>query len=128
MSVRRVSLISLMALALGASVAAALHTHLVKAEPAVDATVSEAPKQIRLWFSERPEVALSSAVVLTSDSAPVARIAMSRTDDTLSVAGPLTVTLAPGKYLVVWKTGSPDGHAVRGSYSFDYNAEAGSRP
>ena len=127
MLVRRIAFIPALALGLVTSAAAALHTHLVKAEPAVDGTVSESPAQVRLWFSERPEVALSSAIVLTSDSAPVARIAMSKTDDSVSVAGPLTVRLKPGKYLVVWKTGAPDGHVVRGSYGFSYT-EAGGRP
>ena len=55
-----------------------MHTHLVKAEPAVDGTITEAPKQVRLWFNERPEVALSSAALLSSDSAPVARITLGR--------------------------------------------------
>ena len=110
------------------SVAAAMHTHLVKAEPAADATVTEAPKQVRLWFNERPEVALSSALLMSSDSAPVARIAMGKTDDTLSVAGTIPVALQPGGYIVVWKTGSADGHPVKGSYSFTYATGAGARP
>ena len=125
MSVRSAILTSLAAAMVTTSLAAALHTHLVKAEPAVDGTVSEAPKQVRLWFNERPEVALSSALLLSSDSAPVAKISLSKTDDTLSVAGAVPVSLAPGGYIVVWKTGSADGHPVRGSYKFTYSASTG---
>ena len=91
MSVRSSLLLSVAAAILGVSTAFGLHTHLVKADPAVDATVTEAPKQVRLWFNERPEVALSSALLLSSDSAPVARISMGKTDDTLSVAGTVSV-------------------------------------
>jgi len=127
-SVRSSLLLSVAAATLVVSTAFALHTHLVKAEPAADATVTEAPKQVRLWFNERPEVALSSALLMSSDSAPVARIAMGKTDDTLSVAGAIPVALQPGGYIVVWKTGSADGHPVKGSYSFTYATGAGARP
>src|SRR4029078_12896205 len=92
------------------SVAAAIPAPLAKADPAVDGTITDAPKQIRLWFNERPEVALSSAARLSSDSAPVARIRLGKTDDSLSVAVSIPVSLAPGGYIVVWKTGSADGH------------------
>jgi methionine-rich copper-binding protein CopC len=101
-----------------------LHTHLEKAEPAVDGTVTAAPKAIRLWFNERPEVALSGATLLRADSSPVAVVKLGATDDTLSVAGTVPVALEPGKYIVAWKTGSRDGHVVRGRYSFTYDPSA----
>lgn len=107
-------------IALLAAPLTAVHTHLVKADPGVDSTVIEMPKQVRLWFNEAPEVALSSATLLKSDTTPVARITLAATDDTLSVAGTIPVTLAPGQYYILWKTGSKDGHAVRGRYQFTY--------
>lgn len=113
-------LCTLSLIAVLAAPVAAVHTHLVKAEPGVDSTVTELPKQIRLWFNEAPEVALSSATLLKSDSTPVARVTLAATDDSLSVAGAIPVTLAPGQYYVIWKTGSKDGHAVRGRYQFTY--------
>lgn len=128
MSVRSSLLLSVAAATLVVSTAFGLHTHLVKAEPAVDGTVTEAPKQVRLWFNEPPEVALSSVLLMSSDSAPVAKITMGKTDDSLSVAGTVPVALQPGGYIVVWKTGSADGHPVRGSYSFTYATGAGARP
>ena len=33
----------------------AWHNHLSKSVPAADATVTEAPKEIRLWFAEKVE-------------------------------------------------------------------------
>jgi methionine-rich copper-binding protein CopC len=98
-----------------------VHTHLVKAEPGVDSTVKVAPKQIRLWFNEAPEAALSAATLLKSDNSPVATVRMSATDDSLSVAGTIPVALEPGKYQVLWRTGSKDGHPVRGKYSFTFD-------
>ncbi len=101
-----------------------MHTHLVKAEPAVDGKVAAAPKQIRLWFNEAPEVALSAATIVSADNAPVGTVKMAATDDSLSVAGPITASLKPGVYQVVWRTGSKDGHAVRGKYTFTYDTTA----
>jgi hypothetical protein len=106
----------------------AVHTHLVKAEPGVDSTVTVAPKQIRLWFNEAPEAALSAATLLKSDNSPVATVKMAATDDPLSVAGPVPVALEPGSYQVLWRTGSKDGHAVRGKYSFTFDPAAGPKP
>ena len=114
---------ALVFLAAFGSAGAALHTHLVKADPAVDGTVAETPSVVRLWFNERPEVALSSAVLL-KDAAPIARIVMAKTDDSLSISGPVPVKLEPGEYTVQWKTGSADGHPVRGSYKFSFTPAA----
>ena len=49
----------------------AMHTHLTKAEPGIDSTVTAQPKELRLWFNEAPEVALSSATIVTADNKPV---------------------------------------------------------
>jgi len=117
-----------LALALVAPVGALLHTHLEKAEPGIEATIKESPREIRLWFNERPEVKLSSATVLKADNAPVAVVKMAGTDDTLSVAGALTVTLEPGTYQVLWRTGSADGHAVRGKYTFTLDPASAAKP
>jgi methionine-rich copper-binding protein CopC len=105
-----------------------LHTHLVKAEPGVDSTITKAPQQVRLWFNERPEVALSSATLMKEDHSPVAVVKMAATDDTLSVAGPVKVSLEPGRYMVMWKTGSRDGHPVRGTYYFTYDPSSKAQP
>jgi len=113
-----ITLLAAAGLLLGAR--STLHTHLVKAEPAVDTTLSTAPKAVRLWFNTRPELAFSGATLLGTDNAPVAVVKLAATDDTLSVAGAIPVTLAPGTYVVAWKTAATDGHVVRGRYSFTY--------
>lgn len=103
---------------------AAVHTHLVKAEPGIDSTVTVAPKQVRLWFNEAPEVALSAATIVKADNSPVATIKLAATDDPLSVAGTIPVPIEPGTYNILWRTGSKDGHAVRGKYSFKFDPAA----
>jgi methionine-rich copper-binding protein CopC len=106
----------------------ALHTHLVKAEPGIDSTITAPPKQVRLWFSEPPEVALSSASLMKADHSPVAVVKLAATDDSLSVAGPVPITLEPGKYMVMWRAGTKDGHAVKGMYYFTYEPTAQLKP
>jgi methionine-rich copper-binding protein CopC len=127
MQVRHLFAAGFLTLSMGAATVA-FHTHLTKAEPAVDGTIRETPKQVRLWFSERPEVALSGATLMTETHAPVAVVKLAATDDTMSVAGTVPVALKPGKYMVMWKTGSGDGHVVRGMYYFTYDPAAAPAP
>jgi methionine-rich copper-binding protein CopC len=105
-----------------------MHTHLVKAEPGIDATIKDAPKTVRLWFNEKPEVALSGASIMKADHSPVAVVKLAGTDDTLTVAGTVPVALEPGKYMIMWRTASDDGHAVRGMYFFTYDPTAAAKP
>jgi methionine-rich copper-binding protein CopC len=105
-----------------------LHTSLVKAEPAFDATIVQSPAEVRFWFSERPEAALTSAALMKEDHSPVATVRMKETDDSLVVAGPVPVKLEPGRYMVMWKSGSKDGHVVRGTYYFTFDPAAEAKP
>ncbi len=127
MQVRHLLAAGFLTLSMGGATVA-FHTHLTKAEPAVDGTIKETPKQVRLWFSERPEIALSGATLMTDKHAPVAVVKLAATDDTMSVAGTVPVALKPGKYMVMWKTGSGDGHIVRGMYYFTYDTAAAPAP
>jgi len=120
-------LLPAMATLMAAASGLLMHTHLVKAEPGVDETVASAPRTLRLWFSEPPEVALSGASIMKEDHTPVAVVKLAATDDSLSVAGPVPLPLAPGRYMVMWRTGAKDGHAVRGMYFFTYDPAATSK-
>ena len=95
-----------------------VHTHLVKSTPGSGETLTASPKEVRLWFNERPEVPFTSVTILTSDSTKVATIKGVATGDSMAVALPLPAPLAPGRYLVNWRTASTDGHAVRGTFEF----------
>ena len=105
-----------------------LHTKLVKAEPGFDVTVVESPAEVRFWFSDRPEAALTSASIMKEDHSPIATVKMKDTDDSLVVAGPVPVALEPGRYMVMWKSGSKDGHVVRGTYYFTFAPAAPAKP
>jgi methionine-rich copper-binding protein CopC len=97
----------------------AMHLRLVKSAPAKGEIVTQLPTDIKLWFSQKPDVGLTSVKLLREDSTsiPVGKVA--RTDDSLAVKAPLETALVPGTYTVSWRSVSKDGHAVRGSYNFN---------
>lgn len=111
-------LLSVAVLIGGAGAVAAMHNHLVKSTPSKDEELAAPPALIRLWFAEKPEVRYTSITLLTADSAKIATSPVRATDDTLSVAVDLMTKLAPGNYLVSWRTAGADGHAVRGTFPF----------
>lgn len=105
-----------------------LHTALSKSAPAANEVVTSAPKEVRLWFTAKPELALTSIVLTKADNTPVAKLTMAATDDSLSVKGTIPLALAPGGYVAVWKTASPDGHVVRGKIPFTYAPAGSAKP
>lgn len=107
------------ALALLLPGAAALHLRLVKSAPRDGEVVSTLPTEIRLWFSQKPEVGLTTVRLLREDSSQVELGKVARTDDSTSVKAALDAALVPGTYTVSWRSVSKDGHAVRGSYHFN---------
>jgi methionine-rich copper-binding protein CopC len=94
------------------------HNHLVKSAPGDKQTLTASPGEVRLWFSERPEVSFTSVTILRADSTKVATIKAVPTDDTLAVSAPLTAPLPKGSYVIQWRTASSDGHAIRGRIEF----------
>jgi methionine-rich copper-binding protein CopC len=105
--------------------AAFFHTHLTASWPRADASVGQSPTQIRLAFSERPQLPLTSIKLLRADSTsvPMGR-AVKATDDTLAVTAKVSSVLTPGTYTVAWRTAARDGHVARGTYRFTYRIGA----
>jgi copper resistance protein C len=94
------------------------HNHLVKSAPGDGQRLNASPREVRLWFSERPEVPFTSVTILRADSSKVATIKTVATEDTLAVAAPLPAPLPAGAYTVQWRSASSDGHAIRGRFGF----------
>lgn len=111
-------LISYPAFALTVLGTAMFHNHLVKSTPAEGEKLATAPKEVRLWFNERPEVPFTSVTLLRADSTKIATIKALATDDSMAVSAPLPSALPAGTYLVQWRTASRDGHAIRGIFGF----------
>jgi len=103
--------------ALAAWSTSARHNRLTHSLPAADTTMAS-PAEIRLSFSEPPEPRLSAISLLASDSSRVALGPVRATTDPRTVSAAVPTPLAPGRYAVVWRTTSTDGHAVRGRFVF----------
>lgn len=104
------------------------HAHLRKSNPAAG-TVSAAPRAIRLWFTEEPELSLT--LVRLTDSTGTAVILGTPTHD---VDGALSVRLAvasalhAGSWTVTWRTAALDGHPSNGAFTFRVVANAATGP
>lgn len=115
----------LAALLLLTPVIALAHLHLRKAEPASGATLTTAPREIRLTFTEAAQLPLS-AIELTGPDGSAVTLGTLRLDSASSavLVAPITGRLTAGTYTVAWRTASADGHPVRGRYTFTIAAGA----
>ncbi|MBX5456028.1 MAG: copper resistance protein CopC/CopD [Thermogemmatispora sp.] len=96
------------------------HAVLLRSDPSQDALLRTAPTEVRLWFSEDLNPALSSAVVVNSHNQRVdtGNAHVSPSDPTELDLG-LKADLPPDVYVVVWRSVSNvDGHVLRGSFLF----------
>lgn len=120
-TVRRTRTVAASAVLLLALVAARtpFHLHLVKSLPVANATVDAVPDSIRLWFSQQPEMAVTSVKVTGPGETTVALAPLTQGDSAVVIAAVKAKAPAmPGSYSVAWRTMSKDGHVVRGTFSF----------
>lgn len=109
---------------LAAAPHSALHLELTKSEPAKGATLTQSPSAIQLWYSQEPQVKLTT-VKLTGpagelDLKPVTVVG----EDGKHLSAPVPGALAPGAYTVAWRTLARDGHVVNGEFGFSIAAPA----
>jgi copper transport protein len=104
---------------------AGAHALLRESDPAAGSALDQAPRQVVLTFTERPEPGLSSIQVLDTGGRPVQR------GDAAPVQGdPLRFAvglgdLADGTYTVSWRVVSKDdGHVTAGSFAFGVGVPA----
>ena len=102
---------------------APFHLHLVKSTPAANASVSAAPDSIKLWFSQAPELKLTTVKLTGPGTVGVDLAPLAKGDSALVIAG-VKGKLGAGAYTVAWRTMSKDGHVVRGTFAFKVAAPA----
>ena len=94
----------------------------MRAEPAKDTTITTAPKELKLYFSEAVRPAVAAVRLLGGDSAPVAlgKLASGAkgTDAHAPVVAPITGAMKPGAYRVMWRVTGADGHPINGEFGF----------
>ena len=97
----------------------AFHLSLKRSAPGRDSIVSVAPQAITLWFTQKPEIAVTRISLLGANATKVdlSPARFGAADETVIVAD-IKGPMRPGVYTVQWKTSSHDGHLVRGDFGF----------
>ena len=95
------------------------HAFVDHTEPAVGSQISGAPIQVKIWFTEKLEPALSKIQVFN-----ISGLEVDKRDVKIdpSNAALLTVSLPelkPGKYKVLWRAVSVDTHVTTGNFTFE---------
>ncbi len=93
------------------------HAMLEEAVPAVGSTVANAPREIRLKFSQGVEAALCR-VTVTGSAGVVSTGRPHAGGDKSVLIVAFSRSLKPGIYKVVWRAVSVDTHHTEGSFSF----------
>ena len=97
----------------------ARHLHLERSEPKANDTVASAPAAVRLWFSEQPELAVTTIRLTATGGTPVSLAPLTRdTGATAPVVAPLRAHPAAGAYTVFWRSTARDGHVSNGQFQF----------
>jgi copper transport protein len=97
---------------------ASAHAHLKRSEPAAGSKVSS-PQLIRFWFSEAPELSMTS-ISLKDSHGKEFPLGPPKSDggDPLAISIRVSQSLPAGRYTVTWRTAASDGHPSHGSFSF----------
>jgi copper resistance protein C len=95
------------------------HAFVDHTEPAVGSQIHAAPTQVKIWFTERLEPAMSKIQVFDASSREV-----DKRDAKIDPSNPALLTvslpeLKPGKYKVVWRAVSVDTHVTTGNFTFE---------
>ena len=95
--------------------AAEAHAFLDHAEPRVGSTVTTAPRELSLSFTQKLEPAFSSVEVTNANGA---RVDLGKPSVGSSVMRIGLKPLSPGTYRVRWHVLSVDTHTTEGSFTF----------
>ena len=95
------------------------HAFLVRAEPRVGSKVNKSPNEVRIWFSEAVQQAVSSVQVFDSTGKQVDKNdAHVDLTDTSLLHVSLKPSLSPGSYKIIWRVTSVDKHVTNGDFRF----------
>jgi copper resistance protein C len=109
-----------LALLLSCTAAANAHAHafMNHAEPAVGSEVKQAPREVRIWFSEPVEPTLSSITVFDAAGRQIDKKDMHPDAKNKALLRVSLPSLALGTYKVVWQVVSTDTHVTKGDFTF----------
>lgn len=93
------------------------HAHLKESTPAKDSTVTTAPAELSLVFTEGVEADFSE-ITLTRDGEKVLVKNLANDNDKKTLIVKPAAPFTSGKYTVEWQVTSVDTHKSKGTYSF----------
>jgi len=110
---------ALLLLTFGVQIASA-HANLVRSEPGANTVVDDPPAQLKLWFSETPELRFSEVKLYDRAGQEVKGIgALQRDTQNDKLLFATLPPLPPGVYTVAWRVLSAvDGHTTGGGFAF----------
>jgi len=111
----RICLLVCALLAIFGTGTARAHAHLDHTEPPIGSTVSVAPHELSLWFTQKLEPAFSTVTVTDDQGTPVDQGEPQISGNTVRVG---LKSLGPGTYHVRWHAVSVDTHITEGSFLF----------
>lgn len=123
-SLRRRAVPAAFAAMFGVPIVAPFHTELKSSSPAKDEVLRVAPREIRLTYTARPEVALSDIKVSSAAGVAVEMGKAARGKDSLTIVAPVRGAMPDGAYVISWRTAGKDGHVIRGRIPFSVSASA----
>jgi copper resistance protein C len=106
-------------LLLETALAAWAHAFLDHAEPAVGSQIRGAPRQAKIWFTEKLEPALSKIQVFDISGQEVDKRDVKIDPSNAAFMTVSLPELKPGKYKVVWRAVSVDTHVTTGNFTFE---------
>ena len=111
-------------LAPGRATANAPHLSLAESWPKADEELAESPEEVRLRFTEAPQMNGTSLRLRPMDAEPldIGKTIATVEDDKIVVAS-IPMRLEYGTYEVLWRAMARDGHVVRGDFQFEFRVE-----
>ncbi len=98
---------------------ASAHGRLKSSSPSAGAHLGTAPRELRLEFSEVPDLAFSRVKLLAPGGREVTLGSLAYTEESRrTLVAAIPIQLQAGTYVVQWQLAGDDGHPIRGSFEF----------
>jgi methionine-rich copper-binding protein CopC len=113
---RHPGMLSVILVTVAFSVLAQAHAKLEKTVPADKSALTAAPTSLQLFFSEKPDAAVSK-IELKGPSGMV-KLGPAHIMGGKTLMAPITDPIGDGSYIVNWQTSGDDGHVQKGEFTF----------
>jgi copper resistance protein C len=95
------------------------HAFVDHTEPAVGSQIHSAPTQVKIWFTEKLEPALSKIQVFDISGQEIDKRDVKIDQSNAALMTVSLPVLKPGKYKVMWRAVSVDTHVTTGNFMFE---------